>query len=116
MRKLDLLVLSVMIFMAGCASSPQDEVSASAAKRSEGSFVVQKKEPVKVVRTVYYPVKETLYYADGAVDKITVYTYSGSGVRLLKKEVSAVNEALCEWEQYEYSGDFVPVMKSFDQE
>ncbi len=103
------------MFMAGCASSPKAAEPAASAKQPEKTAAVEKKEPVKVVKTVFYPVKETSYYADGAVDEITVYTYDDKGVKLLKKEVFDSDNVLQEWEQYEYSGDLVSVKKSFDK-
>ncbi len=117
MKKLYLLILSVVLFMfmAGCASSPKVAEPAASVKQPEKTAAVEKKEPVKVVKTVFYPVKETSYYADGAVDEITVYTYDDKGVKLLKKEVFDSDNVLQEWEQYEYSGDLVSVRKSFDK-
>lgn len=113
MKKTYLLILAAVLVMAGCATAPAVKEAASTVK--EEPAVVEKKEPVKVVTTVFYPVKETSFYADGTVDEVTVYTYDDKGEKLLKKEVFDSEGAIQEWEQFEYSSDMLAVKKMFDK-
>ena len=112
-RKYLIITAAVVLFAAGCATAP--EVKEPQVTEKETPAPEVKKEPVKVVTTVYYPVKETSLYADGSVDEVTVYTYDEKGEKLLKKELFDSDNVLEEWEEYEYPSPSSAVKKMFDK-
>ena len=113
MKRIYLAALAAAVLIAGCATAP--EVKESGEVKKAEPVAELKKEPVKVVTTVYYPVRETSLYADGSVDEVTVYTYDEKGEKLLKKELFDSDTVLQEREEYEYTGDLPAVKKSFDK-
>lgn len=113
MKRIYPAVLVAAFIIAGCATSPVVKDSGEVKKVEPAAEV--KKEPVKVVTTVYYPVKETSLYADGSLDEYTVYTYDEKGEKLLKKELFDSDNVLQEREEYEYTGDLPMVKKFFDK-
>jgi len=100
MKRFYTLILITTAFLVGCASVPVVEK-----KPVKPLAIVEKKVPVKVEKTVFYPVKETSYYADGEVDEVTLYTYDNKKIHLLKKEVFDNDAVLQGMESYEYSGN-----------
>ncbi len=109
-----------VLFYAGCATAPKvqkaaPKVTKAAPKVTKPAVTVEKKAPVKVETTVFYPVKEQSYYGDGGVDEITLYTYDKEGINLLKKELFDSDKALEETDQYEYADSMVSKIKRFDK-
>lgn len=102
MKRIYTLILITTAFFVGCASVPVVEK-----KPVKPLVAVEKKVPVKVEKTVFYPVKETSYYADGEVDEVTLYTYDDKKAHLLKKEVFDNDGVLQGMETYEYSENMV---------
>ncbi len=100
-----LLVLGVVFFI-GCASGPAvPEVDTVEEKSvSEESANKEKKEPVKIVTTVYYPVKVESYFGDGVRDEYSVYLYDEEGVFLLKEELLNADDILQQYIISEYNG------------
>ncbi len=113
MKILYTLIVAGALLFAGCASVPNVEKPAQ--KVSSAAAPVTKKAPVKVEKTVFYPVKEISYYGDGSVAETTLYTYDDNGVKLLKKEVLDSDGVLEEMETYTYSGPVVTTIKRFDK-
>ncbi len=79
-----IFVLVALVFI-GCASSPN--VSESTTDIVPAVVEEVKKEPVKIVTTVYYPVKVVSYFGDGVKDEYTVKSYNEDGSVLLKEEL-----------------------------
>ncbi len=113
MKKLYALLVAGALLFAGCVSAPQTHKVLPKAQKPAAA--AEKKAPVKVEKTVFYPVKEISYYGDGGVDEITLYTYDDNGVHLLKKELFDSDKVLEEMEEYEYSGTLLSVIKRFDK-
>ena len=113
MKRIYLAAFAAAVLIAGCATVPEVKEPPVVEKTAPVQEV--KKEPVKVVTTVYYPVKETSLYSDGSVDEVTVYTYDDKGGKLLKKELFDSDNVLQESESYEYTGELLSVKKFFDK-
>ncbi|MDA3941082.1 MAG: hypothetical protein PF693_17530 [Spirochaetia bacterium] len=77
-------VLVAFIFL-GCSTSPS--ISESSIDAVPAVVKEVKKEPKKIVTTVYYPVAVVSYFGDGVKDEYTVYSYNEDGSTLLKEEL-----------------------------
>jgi len=107
-----LLLVPVVLFFFGCASAP--EVT-DLEKVTDNSVVQEvKKEPVKIVTTVYYPVKAESYFGDGVKDEYSVFSYDESGSFLLKEELFSVDDSLQQYTGFEYTGTESSVKSFYD--
>ena len=98
-----LITVGVVLLLFGCAST--GEVTEPAAVETTETVTEEvKKEPVKIVTTVFYTVLEESYFGDGVKDEYYVLTYDDSGVFLLKKELFGADDLLQESIVYEYTG------------
>ena len=112
MKLASLLLVPVLMFFFGCASGP--EVS-DVEKVTENSVVQEvKKEPVKIVTTVYYPVKVESYFGDGVKDEYSVFSYDESGSLLLKEELFSADDSLQQYAEIEYTGTGSSVKRFYD--
>lgn len=106
-----LLVFGVVFFI-GCASGPavsetetvKEETVKEETVIEESVNIEEKKEPVKIVTTVYYPVKVESYFGDGVKDEYSVYLYDKEGALLLKEELINADDTLQQYVVSEYIG------------
>ena len=100
-----LFTVVVALLLFGCASTGE-VTEPVAVEKTETVPVTEevKKEPVKIVTTVFYPVLEESYFGDGVKDEYYVLAYDDSGVFLLKEELFRADDVLQESVVYEYTG------------
>ncbi|MCK5200626.1 MAG: hypothetical protein KAR21_19860, partial [Spirochaetales bacterium] len=73
-----------------------------------------KKEPVKIITTVFYTVVEESYFGDGVKDEYRVFTYDESGVFLLREDLFGADDVLQEYAEYEYTGSESILKRVYD--
>ncbi len=71
-------------------------------------------EPVKIVTTVFFPVREDIYFGDGTRDEYRIYTYNNGGVSILREELFGSDDKLSEYSEYEYNGTDSFVKRNYD--
>lgn len=98
-----LFTVVVALLLFGCASTGE-VTEPVAVDKTETVTEEVKKEPVKIVTTVFYPVLEESYFGDGVKDEYYVLTYDDNGVFLLKEELFRADDLLQESVVYEYTG------------
>ncbi len=108
-----LITVVVALLLFGCAST--GEVTEPVVVETTETVTEEiKKEPVKIVTTVFYPVIEESYFGDGVKDEYYVFTYDDSGVFLLKEELFRADDILQESVVYEYTGSESSLGRIFD--
>ncbi len=89
-------IFFISVFFTACATAPKASEPAVVKDTSGAVVEAVKKEPVKIVTTVYYPVKEESYFGDGAKDEYRVFTYNDDGTLLLKEDLYGSDDKLQE--------------------
>ncbi len=96
-------VFIISVFFTACATGPKP-LESSVVEAATTPMVEQvKNEPVKIVTTVFYPVKEESYFGDGTKDEYRIFTYNDDGTLLLKEELFSSDDQLQESIVSEYS-------------
>lgn len=98
-----LITVVVTLLLFGCASTGE-VTEPVAVEKTETVTEEEKKGPVQIVTTVFYPVLEESYFGDGVKDEYYVLTYDDSGVFLIKEELFRADDLLQESVVYEYTG------------
>ncbi len=112
MKLTSFLLALVAVFFIGCASSP--EVSEMVTVKEDTVTEEVKKEPVKIVTIVYYPVKVESYFGDGVKDEYTVLSYDEGGSLLLKEELFNADNSLQQSIVSKYSDSESSVKTTYD--
>lgn len=112
MKLTSFLLVLVVVFFFGCASGPQVSERETVTEKSVTEEV--KKEPVKIVTTVYYPIKVESYFGDGVKDEYSVFTYDEDGIFLLKEELFNGDDSLQQSIVSEYSGSVSCIRSTYD--
>ncbi|MCK5198669.1 MAG: hypothetical protein KAR21_09980 [Spirochaetales bacterium] len=99
-----LMAVVVILLLFGCASTGEVTEVVSVEETAEPVEEEVKKEPVKIITTVFFPVLEESYFGDGVKDEYRVFTYDVNGVLLLKEALFGADEVLQESIVYEYTG------------
>lgn len=97
-----LITVVVAFLLFGCASTGEI-TEPVAVEKTETVTEEVKKEPLKIVTTVFYTVLEESYFGDGVKDEYYVFRYDDSGVFLLKEELFRADDLLQESVVYEYT-------------
>ncbi len=107
------LIAVVVLLLFGCASTGE---IAEPVQTGTNEAVAEevKKEPVKIVTTVFYTVQVESYFGDGVKDEYRVFTYDDSGVFLLKEELFGADGVLQESVVYEYTGSESRIGRVYD--
>ena len=92
MKMTSILLVLFAVFFIGCASGPA--VSEIEIITEDSVTEEVKNKPVKIVTTVYYPVKVESYFGDGVKDEYSIYSYDESGVLLFKEELFNAEDTL----------------------
>ena len=80
-------IFFIAVFFTACATT-SNTVEPAADKVTAAPAVEEvKKEPVKIVTTVFYPVKEESYFGDGTKDEYRIFSYNDDGTLLLKEKL-----------------------------
>ena len=103
-------------FFTVCATAPIPSESALAADKSTSVVEQVKKEPVKIITTVFYPVKEESYFGDGTKDEYRIFSYNDDGTLLLKEELFSSDDQLQESIVSEYSSSESSIRKFYDSD
>ena len=109
-----LMAVVVILLLFGCASTGEVTEVVSVEETAEPVVEEVKKEPVKIVTTVFFPVLEESYFGDGVKDEYTIFTYDDNGVFLLKRELFSADDVLQELVVYEYTGSETRLGRIFD--
>lgn len=112
MKITSFLLVLVAVFFIGCASGPA--VSEIEIIQEDSVIEEVKKEPVKIVTTVYYPVKVEFYFGDGVKDEYSVFSYDENGVYLLKEELFNSDDSLQQYILSEYPGSESSLRSVYD--
>ncbi len=112
-----LLLVLVVVFFIGCTSSPAvielettEQISTAAVDVAQEV----KKEPVKIVTTVFFPIKKDIYFGDGTKDEYRIFTYDEKGIFLLREDLYSSDEKLSEYSEYEYKGSDFFIKRNYD--
>ena len=117
MKLTPLLLVLAAVFLIGCVSGPfvsDMETGKEKSVTEESVSEEVKKEPVKIVTTIFYPVKVESYFGDGVKDEYSVFTYSDGGIHLLKEELFNPDDSLVQYIEFEYSGTESSKRNTFD--
>jgi len=109
-------VFFIAIFFTACATVPLTENVEVAADTTETVVKEVKKEPVKIVTTVFYTVKEESYFGDGTKDEYRIFSYNDDGTVLLKEELFSSDDQLQESIITEYSSSESGVRKFYSSD
>lgn len=109
-----LIAVVVILLLFGCASTGEVAEVVSVEETAEPVVEEVKKEPVKIVKTVFFPVLEESYFGDGVKDEYTIFTYDDNGVFLLKEELFSADDVLQESVVYEYTDSETRLGRIFD--
>lgn len=113
--KLVTFLITVVIVLSFFSCVSTDGVSDSVpVEKTEPVTEEVKKEPVKIVTTVFYIVLEESYFGDGVKDEYTVFTYDDDGVFLLTEELFGDGDVLQESVVYEYTGSDSRFGRTYD--
>jgi len=97
-------IFFIAVFFTACATTPKTTEPVVDKDTAAPAVEEVKKEPVKIVTTVFYPVKEESYFGDGTKDEYRIFSYNNDGTLLLKEELYSSDDQLQESIVSEYSG------------
>ena len=103
----------ISIFFIACATVPPTGKVETADDTTATVVKEVKKEPVKIVTTVFYTVKEESYFGDGTKDEYRVFSYNEEGTVLLKEELFSSDDQLQESIISEYSSSESGIRKFY---
>ncbi len=106
-------VVVVVLLLVGFAST-EEVTELVSVEKTETVAEEVKKEPVKIITTVFFPVLEESYFGDGVKDEYRVYTYDDSGVFLLREDLFGADDVLQEYVEYEYTGSKSILKRVYD--
>ncbi len=126
------VLLFIMLLLFGCMSAPKKDTEESTQAVSKGETEVKeaeeekpqtaKKEEEQKIQEKVIPEelallsKEYSYYADGLLEKYTVFTYKENSAELIKEELYNNLDELIQTISYKFSNELVSMKESYNSE